>query len=538
MTVTVSGAVADITGRRDSRAWKVWSPTYRDGDGITVSSREQTVHITNGVFTAEMEPGEAVIESPDGVKWNVLVPDGAVTLRELLASVLPTSDSQQALIDAVAAYLDERGHSVIPDTFGLGWVSVSTGYAAGVGEMVDADATSGGFTITLPEGPPDLTVVSARKKDTTANPVLVQRSGSDVFTGGVSLVQLLLPGESGAWQYHSGVWRPVTHSQTVVGLDTRYFVRNFIPGDTAGSRLTDANGAAALYIDNTANAVNHLRIVNSATGQPVRIQPSSIIDAIINTVISPKGDTTAYVVIRDGPGNDVARFESVANAVNYVRLVNSPTGSSVTMRPGGADTTCDFTIRFKGDDGVISLANAVGTSIAAFISDTDPVNFWLFRNSGTGEALNVYASGADTNRSFNFIPGGNGTLRVDGVDVMTQTNTYSMFNKKVVPRKTVAASASSLTPVASSTGSDIYAYTALAANLTINAPTSTPDDGQIMRFRFKDNGSSRTLTWNAIYRAIGVTLPTSTTTSKTTYVTAIFNTLDTKWDVISVQTEA
>jgi len=134
MTVTVSGAVADITGRRDSRAWKVWSPTYRDGDGITVSSREQTVHITNGVFTAEMEPGEAVIESPDGVKWNVLVPDGAVTLRELLASVLPTSDSQQALIDAVAAYLDERGHSVIPDTFGLGWVSVSTGYAAGDGD--------------------------------------------------------------------------------------------------------------------------------------------------------------------------------------------------------------------------------------------------------------------------------------------------------------------------------------------------------------------------------------------------------------------
>jgi len=415
-------------------------------------------------------------------------------------------------------------------------VAVDSATNAEAGEMVDADATNGGFTITLPEEPPDLTVVSARKKDTTANPVLVQRSGSDVFTGGVSLVQLLLPGESGAWQYHSGVWRPVAHSQTVPGLDTRYFVRNFIPGDTVGSRLMDANGAAALYIDNTANAVNHLRIVNSATGQPVRIQPSSIIDAIINTVISPKGDTTAYVVIRDGPGNDVARFESVANAVNYVRLVNSPTGSSVTMRPGGADTTCNFTIRCKGDDGVIHLAGAAGNSIAGFICQPNPVNSWLFRNSSTGATLNAYAIGSDTDRSFNFVPGGAGTLKVNDVDVMTQTNTYSVFNKLIVPRVTSAASGS-ISPVASSTGSDLYALTALAGGCTISAPSSTASNGQIMRFRFKDNGTSRALTWNSIYREIGVTLPSATTVNKTTYVTCIYNSADTKWDAISVQTE-
>lgn len=80
--------------------------------------------------------------------------------------------------------------------------------------------------------------------------------------------------------------------------------------------------------------------------------------------------------------------------------------------------------------------------------------------------------------------------------------------------------------------------TALAQTLTINAPSGTPVQGESIIFRIKDGGTSRTLSWNAIYRAIGVTIPTATTAGKTTYVGAIYNATDVKWDVVAVSTEA
>ncbi len=43
---------------------------------------------------------------------------------------------------------------------------------------------------------------------------------------------------------------------------------------------------------------------------------------------------------------------------------------------------------------------------------------------------------------------------------------------------------------------------------------------------------------HAIYRALGITLPTTTVISKTTYVGALYNSADTKWDCVATVTEA
>jgi hypothetical protein len=118
----------------------------------------------------------------------------------------------------------------------------------------------------------------------------------------------------------------------------------------------------------------------------------------------------------------------------------------------------------------------------------------------------------------------------------TYSGTETLTNKRIDPRVTSAASASSLTPSVAT--ADIYAYTALAAGLTINAPTGVPVDGNKLIFRLLDNGTSRTLTWDATYTVIGVTLPTATTISKTTYVGCIYNANNTRWDVIAVTTQA
>lgn len=83
-----------------------------------------------------------------------------------------------------------------------------------------------------------------------------------------------------------------------------------------------------------------------------------------------------------------------------------------------------------------------------------------------------------------------------------------------------------------------YYCTALAADATIASPTGSPANGWQLVYRIKDNGTSRALTWNSVFRAVGVALPTSTVVSKTLYVACEYNSADSKFDVLAVAREA
>jgi len=96
---------------------------------------------------------------------------------------------------------------------------------------------------------------------------------------------------------------------------------------------------------------------------------------------------------------------------------------------------------------------------------------------------------------------------------------------------------SSATVTATSTN-DLVKITAQAAGLTLANPTGTFAEGQALIFRIKDNGTARSISFDTKFRAVGVTLPTTTTISKTTYVGCIYNSTDDKFDVIASLTEA
>jgi hypothetical protein len=101
----------------------------------------------------------------------------------------------------------------------------------------------------------------------------------------------------------------------------------------------------------------------------------------------------------------------------------------------------------------------------------------------------------------------------------------------------VTSTASSATPTPNCDTTDQYQLTALAAGATFGAPTGTPANGQRLIIRITDNGTARTLAWNAIYRAIGSALPTTTVINKTVYVGLIYNSLAARWDCVAVAQE-
>lgn len=104
---------------------------------------------------------------------------------------------------------------------------------------------------------------------------------------------------------------------------------------------------------------------------------------------------------------------------------------------------------------------------------------------------------------------------------------------------TVESTASSSTPTpAIASASHQFNLTALAANATFGAPTGTPVDGGTLMLRVKDNGTARTLAFDAAFRALGVTLPTTTTANKTLYIGCRRNDADSCWDVLAVGVQA
>lgn len=97
--------------------------------------------------------------------------------------------------------------------------------------------------------------------------------------------------------------------------------------------------------------------------------------------------------------------------------------------------------------------------------------------------------------------------------------------------------ASTITPLSTDDGVDV---TALAANLTINAPTGTPFKGQFMVLTIEDdNVAPRTLTFNAAYVVSdGEALPTTTILGKWTKVYLEYDFKNSNWSVIGTKNEA
>jgi hypothetical protein len=97
---------------------------------------------------------------------------------------------------------------------------------------------------------------------------------------------------------------------------------------------------------------------------------------------------------------------------------------------------------------------------------------------------------------------------------------------------TSVTNASAPTPPAYGRTNEYY-ITSLANSIAFGVPGGTLRNGNKLLIRIKDNGTARAITWDAIYRAGTVTLPSTTIVNKTMYLGFIYNSADSKWDIIA-----
>lgn len=122
--------------------------------------------------------------------------------------------------------------------------------------------------------------------------------------------------------------------------------------------------------------------------------------------------------------------------------------------------------------------------------------------------------------------------------VVGTTDTQTLTAKRVNPRHVHGPSDDTSLNAIDSDITDLYIVEALSVEPTdFGVPTGTPVDGQRLVFRIEDDGTARDLTWNAIYRQMGVIKPAVTVPGKVLYVFCMYNATDTKWDMLGVSQE-
>ena len=268
-----------------------------------------------------------------------------------------------------------------------------------------------------------------------------------------------------------------------------------------------------------------------------------ILNDLANSAVIYSKDTTQSVSV----DNVQVRIASGTSRMDYVdgtlRLYDSDATQFIGFQtPATGSLTTSYTLTFPADNGTLPNTALLTDASGNLSWSTDPIgNVAGVASSVDSEIALFNGTGGKTIKRAT----GTGVAIVTSGVLSTKTNptgafvgesdTQTLSAKRIDPR--VTSTTSSATPTPNVANEDVYILTALAVNATFGSPAGTPVQSTKLLIRVKDNATPRTLAWNAIYRAVGVTLPTTTTANKTLYVGCVYNSTDTKWDVIAVTQE-
>lgn len=270
------------------------------------------------------------------------------------------------------------------------------------------------------------------------------------------------------------------------------------------------NGANDEFLSvGSQNVLNVHQIASEATGTGT-VRDIEIVSGTANTRIVKLAGTGSRVVLSDASGN----VSGLANSTDgFVLTLSAGAPVWAAASGGGANT---------------ALSNLASVAInTSLVSDTD----------NTDDLGSASIGWKDTyTRTVKFDGSTSGTATVQATAVAgTPTLTLPAVTGTIV-QDSEAATASSATPAPQGDARvNYFDVTALATGATFSAPSGTALNHNRLIIRIKDDGTARSLAWNAIYRANSdAALPTTTIVNETIYLEFIYNSADSVWDSIGI----
>lgn len=315
----------------------------------------------------------------------------------------------------------------------------------------------------------------------------------------------------------------ISNSGTLAGGDA------FVLAIAAGKTLTVSNTLTFTGTDSSSVAFG--------TGGTV-LYTTSTIPLTVGTTTIASGTTTR--ILYDNAG--VLGEYTLTGTGTVVVMATSPTFTTGLTTPQVLATANDsgalgasgtaFADLFLASGGVINWAAANYTITHSSGLLTTNGNLSV---NGTSGVLSVgtieLGAASDTTLSRSSA----GVLAVEGVVIPSISSTNTLTNKRVT-RRLVTVNAPGATPTTNSDNDDIASFTGL--NTAITSMTTnlsgTPSDGDLLEFRFLDDGTARGITWGTSFASTTVTLPTTTVISTTLRVGFEWLASASKWQCIAV----
>jgi hypothetical protein len=253
---------------------------------------------------------------------------------------------------------------------------------------------------------------------------------------------------------------------------------------------------------------------------------------------------TAYSVICGGTTSTGA-YQSVASLGTAGQVLTS-NGAGALPTWGSASSGTVTSVSWTG--GIVSIATATTTPAFTIAGTSGGIPYFSSSStwaSSAALAANALVIGGGAGTAPSTTTTGTGVLTALGIAAngsggfVTDTGTVTLTNKRITTRSLAAANTSGAITPASDTYDQVNYL--LTGSSSFSNPSGTPTNGQKLTIRLYAASTQTISSWSSTsggYREIGAVLPTSVPAGKTIYVGCIWNSTDSKWDVVAVIQQA
>lgn len=292
----------------------------------------------------------------------------------------------------------------------------------------------------------------------------------------------------------------------------------------------EPNSSAGLHLHNTSH--QDIFIAGAGGGQNLTIYAPTSFSLMANqsetdTVL---GSTSTGLVKKIGIATTYLKKSDSSLYVTQYRLADTAAAIRAAIPSvAGYATTAALADSVSGRVKYSDTVSLIGTQYQIDTTAFNALTRINTKGSGTVTSIQIVGGTGATVTPTTAVT----TSGVYTVTPEVSSATYNTLSNKRITYRTSTAASYTTSVTISSDSVDMFVITAQAGALLFNQPSGTPTQGQMLLIRIKDNGTARALTWNSVFRSgTDVTLPTTTTISKTLYMEFLYNTTDSKWDIV------